>query len=101
SRRRRRAGTPRSPSSPSTTPYGGSGDRGRCRRCRRRPWGDLTFPAPSGYPFTAERRLCPMSGTMVFIPAWNEEASLPAVIQDARAELPDADVLAIDDGSTD
>ena len=39
--------------------------------------------------------------TLVFIPAWNEEASLPAVIQDARANLPDADVLVIDDGSTD
>jgi glycosyltransferase involved in cell wall biosynthesis len=42
-----------------------------------------------------------MSGTLVFIPAWNEEASLPAVLEDARAELPDADVLVIDDGSTD
>ena len=37
----------------------------------------------------------------MFIPAWNEEASLPAVIEDARANLPDADVLVIDDGSTD
>jgi glycosyltransferase involved in cell wall biosynthesis len=42
-----------------------------------------------------------MSGTLVFIPAWNEEASLPAVLEDARAELPDADVLVIDDGSAD
>ena len=42
-----------------------------------------------------------MPGTLVFIPAWNEEASLPAVIKDARAVLPDADVLVIDDGSTD
>src|SRR3954449_7157803 len=42
-----------------------------------------------------------MPGTLVFIPAWNEEASLPAVIADTRAELPDADVLVIDDGSTD
>src|SRR3954470_2107160 len=42
-----------------------------------------------------------MPGTMVFIPAWNEEASLPAVLADAHAELPDADVLVIDDGSTD
>ena len=39
--------------------------------------------------------------TLVFIPAWNEEASLPAVIKDAQAHLPDADVLVIDDGSTD
>src|SRR3954462_14142086 len=42
-----------------------------------------------------------MPGTMVFIPAWNEEASLPAVLDDAHTELPDADVLVIDDGSTD
>jgi glycosyltransferase involved in cell wall biosynthesis len=42
-----------------------------------------------------------MPGTLVFIPAWNEEASLPAVITDARTVLPDADVLVIDDGSTD
>src|SRR5215204_4242101 len=42
-----------------------------------------------------------MPGTLVFTPAWNEEASLPAVIADCRAELPDADVLVIDDGSTD
>jgi glycosyltransferase involved in cell wall biosynthesis len=42
-----------------------------------------------------------MPGILVFIPAWNEEASLPAVIADCHAELPDADVLVIDDGSTD
>jgi glycosyltransferase involved in cell wall biosynthesis len=42
-----------------------------------------------------------MPGTIVFIPAWNEEASLPGVLADARAALPDADLLVIDDGSTD
>jgi glycosyltransferase involved in cell wall biosynthesis len=42
-----------------------------------------------------------MPGTLVFIPAWNEEASLPAVLDEARAELPGVDVLVIDDGSTD
>jgi glycosyltransferase involved in cell wall biosynthesis len=42
-----------------------------------------------------------MPRTLVFIPAWNEEASLPAVLADTRAELPDVDVLVIDDGSTD
>jgi glycosyltransferase involved in cell wall biosynthesis len=39
--------------------------------------------------------------TLVFIPAWNEADSLPAVLAEARRELPDADVLVIDDGSTD
>jgi hypothetical protein len=42
-----------------------------------------------------------MSDTIVFIPAWNEEANLPAVLDDLRAELPDVDVLVVDDGSTD
>ena len=42
-----------------------------------------------------------MERTLVFIPAWNEERSLPAVLEDARFALPDADVLVIDDGSTD
>jgi len=42
-----------------------------------------------------------MSETLVFIPAWNEEANLPAVLDALRDELPDADVLVVDDGSTD
>jgi glycosyltransferase involved in cell wall biosynthesis len=39
--------------------------------------------------------------TLVFIPAWNEEASIPAVVAEARRDLAGADVLVIDDGSTD
>jgi glycosyltransferase involved in cell wall biosynthesis len=39
--------------------------------------------------------------TLVFIPAWNEEANLPAVLDELRAGLPEADVLVVDDGSTD
>jgi glycosyltransferase involved in cell wall biosynthesis len=42
-----------------------------------------------------------MAETVVFIPAWNEEANLPAVLGELREELPDTDVLVIDDGSTD
>jgi glycosyltransferase involved in cell wall biosynthesis len=42
-----------------------------------------------------------MAGTLVFIPAWNEERSLPGVLEDARGALSDVDVLVIDDGSTD
>jgi glycosyltransferase involved in cell wall biosynthesis len=42
-----------------------------------------------------------MTETVVFIPAWNEEAALPDVLDELRSELPDADVLVIDDGSTD
>ena len=42
-----------------------------------------------------------MPGTIVFIPAWNEEGSLPGVLAEARSALSDADLLVIDDGSTD
>ena len=48
-------------------------------------------------------RLDRVSGTetLVFIPAWNEEANLPGVLDELHAGLPDADVLVVDDGSTD
>jgi glycosyltransferase involved in cell wall biosynthesis len=39
--------------------------------------------------------------TLVFIPAWNEEQNLPAVLAELAARLPDTDVLVVDDGSTD
>jgi glycosyltransferase involved in cell wall biosynthesis len=39
--------------------------------------------------------------TAVFVPAWNEEASLPGVLAELRDTLPEVDVLVIDDGSTD
>lgn len=42
-----------------------------------------------------------MSDVVVFVPAWNEEDNLPAVLDELRRELPDADVLVVDDGSTD
>jgi glycosyltransferase involved in cell wall biosynthesis len=42
-----------------------------------------------------------VAGTLVFIPAWNEEASLPGVLADAHRALADVDLLVIDDGSTD
>ena len=41
------------------------------------------------------------SDTLVFVPAWNEEENLPAVLEELHKELPGADVLVVDDGSTD
>ena len=41
------------------------------------------------------------SDTLVFVPAWNEEENLPAVLEELHGELPGADVLVVDDGSTD
>ena len=41
------------------------------------------------------------NGTLIFVPAWNEEENLPAVLDELRTELPEADVLVVDDGSTD
>ena len=34
----------------------------------------------------------PGSDTVVFVPAWNEERSLPAVLAELHAGLPEADV---------
>jgi glycosyltransferase involved in cell wall biosynthesis len=39
--------------------------------------------------------------TLVFIPAWNEADSVAAVIAGVRERLPEADLLVVDDGSTD
>src|SRR5262245_10624712 len=41
------------------------------------------------------------SDTVVFIPALNEEENLPAVLDELHRTLPTADVLVVDDGSTD
>ncbi|MGH2981345.1 MAG: glycosyltransferase family 2 protein [Solirubrobacterales bacterium] len=38
---------------------------------------------------------------LVFIPAWNEESSIEAVVDGVREALPDADLMVVDDGSTD
>ncbi len=43
----------------------------------------------------------PVTETLVFIPAWNEAQNLPAVLRELYEELPDVDVLVVDDGSTD
>jgi glycosyltransferase involved in cell wall biosynthesis len=38
---------------------------------------------------------------LVAVPAWNESATIARVIREVRVELPGADVLVVDDGSTD
>jgi glycosyltransferase involved in cell wall biosynthesis len=39
--------------------------------------------------------------TLVFIPAWNEAASIAEVVGDVRKTMPQADILVVDDGSGD
>jgi glycosyltransferase involved in cell wall biosynthesis len=39
--------------------------------------------------------------TLIFIPAWNEDESLPAVLKELLSVIPEADVVVVDDGSTD
>ena len=39
--------------------------------------------------------------TLVFVPAWNEEQNLPGVLDELAGGLAEADVLVVDDGSTD
>src|SRR5688572_9812025 len=82
-RRARRTSSVRSRSPP------GRGPAGRYRGARRQ-----RLAVAPRYPG-------PMSDTLVFIPAWNEEQNLPAVLDELRRELPDTDVLVVDDGSTD
>jgi glycosyltransferase involved in cell wall biosynthesis len=43
----------------------------------------------------------PAHDTVVFVPAWNEEENLPAVLDELRDGMPETDVLVVDDGSTD
>jgi glycosyltransferase involved in cell wall biosynthesis len=39
--------------------------------------------------------------TLIFIPAWNEAESIASVVADVRVAIPDADILVVNDGSTD
>lgn len=43
----------------------------------------------------------PPGRTLIFVPAFNEEATVGNVVSEIRAGLPNVDVLVIDDGSTD
>ena len=65
---------------------------------RRQSVGRRVSLAPSGY---GPRVSTDARDTIVFIPAWNEEDNLPDVLEELHAELPDAHVLVVDDGSTD
>jgi len=42
-----------------------------------------------------------VADTLVFVPAWNEEANIGEVLARLREHLPDVDLLVVDDGSTD
>lgn len=50
---------------------------------------------PSAMPSTVPHRV------LVVVPAWNEAASLPAVVGEIRDHLPDAGLLVVNDGSSD
>src|SRR6185312_10489492 len=73
-------------------------DRPRSRLGARR----LAVPAAAA-PRRPDRARAeaPVSSTLVFIPAWNEEENLAAVLEGRHDRLPDVDVLVVDDGSTD
>jgi len=45
--------------------------------------------------------MCSVPDTVVFIPALDEEANLPGVLDEIRDGLSEVDVLVVDDGSTD
>lgn len=39
--------------------------------------------------------------TLIIIPAYNEASNIPIVVQDIRSNCPDADIVVVNDGSTD
>jgi hypothetical protein len=43
----------------------------------------------------------PKKKILVILPAWNEEEKIASVIQQVKAEIPEAKILVINDGSTD
>ena len=43
----------------------------------------------------------PRSTLLVILPAWNEEEALPGVLDELLAAVPEADLLVVNDGSTD
>jgi glycosyltransferase involved in cell wall biosynthesis len=47
------------------------------------------------------QRNSPNGGTLIVVPAFNESESLPGVIDEIRMHVPNADILVVDDGSTD
>ena len=84
-------GSPSSPRRPSPSPS---------TRARRS--SSARCPASCSTPSAAEAPYhVGMPDTLVFIPAWNEEDNLPAVLDELHAGLPAAEVLVVDDGSTD
>ena len=50
---------------------------------------------------TATEPSAPRPRTLVIVPALNEEASLPGVLRELAAHVPEAKVLVVDDGSSD
>lgn len=78
-----------------------SGIRGRATGVRDRPLaaGDTClYPGPM---HCSTERGASQGGVLVVIPAYNEGGRVGAVIADVKGALPDADVLVVDDGSTD
>jgi glycosyltransferase involved in cell wall biosynthesis len=55
---------------------------------------------PSSLPATRDA-MTPSARTLVMIPAYNEEESLPGVLKELAEQTPDYDVLVVSDGSTD
>jgi glycosyltransferase involved in cell wall biosynthesis len=46
-------------------------------------------------------QVTPPERMLVIVPAWNEEATLPSVVAEIHETVPGADVLVVNDGSTD
>ena len=57
--------------------------------------------SPGGEPLESGIVPSPADRVLIVIPAWNEEESLPHVLAEVRGAVPHADVVVVNDGSTD
>jgi hypothetical protein len=66
-----------------------------------RPAGRIADPPAFADPEPVDRSAAVPTRILGLIPAYNEAATLPAVIADVRENHPDLDLMVVDDGSTD
>src|SRR5665648_485462 len=71
------------------------------RRASLRPVGPASAEATTCFDTLAGMPSAPDLRVLVVLPAWNEAASLPAVLNEIHSQLPDVAVVVVNDGSAD
>src|SRR5665647_2835147 len=65
------------------------------------PVGRASAAEPTSFGTLAGMPSAPDLRVLVVLPAWNEAASLPAVLNEIHSHLPDVGVVVVNDGSAD